>query len=248
MNCNLLYIPLELFSHILIYLDKPSIINICGISKHYLNFLSETYNEFWYYMVCQILAKPIKYIYLSVPHYNQINHSNYTNWLHVYFDIIKYVHNSFHMQSELLAAIQKGNFEIVRLLLINPRIQLKSMANSLKSNFSYILHYPDTFISFDTCLYYMYQACKHNYIDILLQLINDSRCDIEELNFIFLLCCKEGYIKSVSVLLQDSRINPTQYKVFNYVLPHTQRNRDILKLLEDSRIIQHLSTYNTGDV
>ena len=149
---------------------------------------------------------------------------------------------------DLFTAVTKGSLEWVRLLLHNPSIHLTSN-KQLGLNYYVIRDFGLTHMDKHSYMYYMYIASMSNFTDILMEFLNNPRCnDTDELNTFFILCCKFKKTQSVKLLLTSSHIDPTYDNNSAIIESIIHNNIDIVQiLLQDPRINpidQHYLAFN----
>ena len=200
---NLLYIPPELFLHVLTYLHLPSILNLSSVSKDYFSLLTDGCGRFFRSCLMSILKTPLKYDYTYLDQYNNINHTQYKTWFQAY---VGFSREKIKSPNCVRVYIRKNYFEMVRVLfgVCDQRCAWSSIYNAFEYGnrdiIQHILQYPN--------IEYM-----------------------QKLNDMFVYCCRYGYTNAFEVLLEDSRVDPCYNN--NRALKKAQKHKheDIIQRL-----------------
>lgn len=194
---NLLYLPLELFLHIITYLHLPSILNLRRVSKDYLILLTTECDIFFRPTLISILKKPLKYNYKHLDEYNIINHTQYKTWFHAYVGFSREKNKS---PNCVRVYIRKNYFEMVRLL----------------------FGFCDQKCAWSS----IYNAFEYGHTNIIQHILQYPKIEcIQKLNDMFVCCCRNGYTNAVKVLLDDPRVDPCYNN--NIALKKAQKHKHV---------------------
>lgn len=195
----------ELFINILSYIDMKTLYNLCLTCKLYSTLSTSECDSLWNSLVNSLLKKPLKYTYVSIHHYNNINRTQYETWFQLYFNLVYILQNV--TEVTFSNAIKNGHLELCRLISIPPALLDRQVIIFHREEISMYSKY--VFASDMSISEPLNMACSIDCTDILSEVISYYNVHNHNIiNHVLISACKHGSIKCVKYLLKHYGANP----------------------------------------